>query len=147
MRTCLLTFLFLLGVAGLVLLVYPYASAPCDKSPVGEHPFRHKPGVRPVSLSTRHGAASSRTMHASEVAMLDRVNETSIPADSVCSPPKRLRLVVGVISAPNNFDRRMWMRQKMRVSEVHASASDLLLCCALTMSAHIVGIRGTEHTG
>ena len=36
---------------------------------------------------------------------------------SVCSPPARLRLLVGIITAPLNRDRRVWIRQKLRVSE------------------------------
>ena len=32
-------------------------------------------------------------------------------------PPKALLLALGVITAPGHFNRRVWMRQKLRVTE------------------------------
>ena len=36
---------------------------------------------------------------------------------TICTPPRQLILAVGIITAPNNFDRRVWIRQKLRVTE------------------------------
>lgn len=65
----------------------------CSQQPLAA--LRDLAGIRPRPHSSRLIAAPS----------------------SVCSPPARLRLLVGIITAPLNRDRRVWIRQKLRVSE------------------------------
>ena len=43
-----------------------------------------------------------------------------------CNPPGKLLLAIGIITAPGHFDRRVWIRQKLRVSEARCRGVKVL---------------------
>ena len=125
MRCCLAGSATVAAAVGAVLIFYPYAVVPCEQAIANAHLARFLPGARPHSLSSGESMpqvsvapavqAAAHVVRASATAASEDARRAAVLA--TCTPPKRLRLVVGVITAPNNFDRRMWIRQKLRVSE------------------------------
>lgn len=97
----------LVAAAGLLALVVVLLevfdnSAPCDTS---KPLVRDAAGMRPQAL----GAAATE---ATTFLPTDTTHDT---AGCASVPPKLL--AVGIITAPAHFDRRLWIRQKLRVSD------------------------------
>ena len=100
----------LVAAAGLlallvVLLEIFDSSAPCEQSK--PKLLRDAAGARPQALGE---ALAAR-------AVLPRPSNDGGAAGSGCASEPPQLLAVGIITAPAHFDRRLWIRQKLRVSD------------------------------
>eukprot|EP00965_Chrysotila_dentata_P177156 5851262-Pleurochrysis_carterae.AAC.1 len=111
----------------LIILALALPPSPCDTTlQIGK--LSDGAGTRPGALSAHTVKGQSRRQQTSSAATAIWIQEPDDAspkkqqmgdtlAESTCKPPDRLRLVVGIITAPSHFDRRVWIRQKLRVSE------------------------------
>lgn len=120
------------GVTGalvlLLLLVLP--SERCDTKPVVRSRPPVSAGARPRSIMGGRPAQLQTSEQRDQELLRQRAQDraSSELASSECASERSvpLLLAVGIITAPTHFDRRLWIRQKLRVSEARCRGITVL---------------------